>query len=362
MFNIFKKKAKTNALQDVFVVEKQEAPVVENIASLLVIAMTEYLKDAEQKSRVAVPVITDIRKQYDRLLSLGMGTTQNAISLKQHIDEADRIENDLRKAHELIGFVKAVHSELSEKSVLVSNGQFEDICKRYRLQIASLSNYCGVIPEKNIQDVEKVKENIERFSIAKLLNKAEHGYMLFVNKANLHSNDFEVLSSYLKQHNYIITVGRDTTNSDSCWWGEDITDINLHLIHGALSKLYGKIMTSSDMFIACPKEYISNPEIKISKRPVDSMIFQYTPYGVLVYTIWGKEAEDAVLRQYLELNTRIIKNMDKTELVDLMLKDIEKMTKANEDALQYHNVRTILNYGDYNFDDYANGRSNQSPA
>lgn len=44
--------------------------------------------------------------------------------------------------------------------------------------------------------------------------------------------------------------------------------------------------------------------------------------------------------------------MDKTELVDLMLKDIEKMTKANEDALQYHNVRTILNYGDYNFDDY----------
>lgn len=305
MFSIFKKKAKTNALQDVFVVEKQEAPVVENVASLLVIAMTEYLKDAEQKSRVAVPVITDIRKQYDRLMSLGMGTTQNAIRLKQHIDEADRIENDLRKAHELIGFVKAVHSELSEKSVLVSNGQFEDICKRYRLQIAPLSNYCGVIPEKNIQDIERVKRNIEKFSMAESLNKAERGYMLVVNKANLHDDDYDILSYYLKQHNNIIEVRRDKQNYDYSWWGQDIVDTNLNLKYGALNKLDGKIMTSSDMFIACPKEYISNPEIEISKRPVDPIIFQYTPYGVLVHTVWGEEAEDAVLKQYLELNTRI---------------------------------------------------------
>lgn len=203
MFSIFNRKANTGALQEVPVMEQQESPVVEeqnvNIASLLVIAMTEYLKDAEQKSRMAVPVIADVRKQYDRLMSLGMGATQNAISLKQHIDEADKLEYDLRKANELIAFVKAVHSELSGKSILVSNRKFEDICKRYGLQIASLSNYCGVIPEKNIQDVEKVKENIERFSMAKLLNKAEHGYMLFVNKANLHSDDFEVLSFMEKQ-------------------------------------------------------------------------------------------------------------------------------------------------------------------
>lgn len=303
MFSIFNRKANTGVLQEAPVKEKQNV----NVASLLVIAMTEYLKDAEQKSRMAVPVIADIRKQYDRLMSLGMGETQNAKRLKQYIDEADRLEKDLQKAHELIGFVKAVHSELSGKSILVSNRKFEDICKRYGLQIASLSNYCGVIPEENIQDVEKVKENIERFSMVKLLNKAERGYMLLVNKANLHSKDFEVLSSYLKQHNNIVTVGRNTTNFDSYWWGEDITDINLHLIYGALSKFDGEIMTSSDMFIACPKEYISNPEIEISKRSVDPVVFQYTPYGVLVHTVWGEEAEDAVLREYLELNTRIAK-------------------------------------------------------
>lgn len=84
MFSIFKRKANTGVLQEATVKEKQNV----NVASLLVIAMTEYLKDAEQKPCMAVPVITDIRKQYERLLSLGMGTTQNAIRLKQYIDEA----------------------------------------------------------------------------------------------------------------------------------------------------------------------------------------------------------------------------------------------------------------------------------
>lgn len=301
MFSIFKKKANTGVLQEATVKEKQNV----NVASLLVIAMTEYLKDAEQKSCMAVPVITDIRKQYERLLSLGMGTTKNAIRLKQHIDEADRLENDLRKAHELIGFVKAVHSELSEKSVLVSNGQFEDICKRYRLHIAPLSSYCGVIPEKNIQDIEKVKRNIDRFSMKESLNKAEHGDMLAVNKAAFDNDDYEVLNSYLKNRNNIITVGSRFKRYNGHWWASDIIDTNLHVKWSNLNNFDGKIMTSGDMFIACPKEYISNPEIEISKRPVDPMIFQYTPYGVLVHTVWGEEAEDAVLKQYLELNTRI---------------------------------------------------------
>ena len=301
MFNIFNRKANTDVSKEVSVVEGRNV----NIATLFMIAMIECLKDAERKSCMVVPVITDVQKQYDRLLQLGMGATQNAIKLKKYIDEADKCTDDLSKAHELISFVKAVHSELSEKSVLVPNGQFDDICKRYRLQIASLSDYCGVIPEKNIQDVEKVKNNIDRFSKAELLNYVKCGYMMFVNKANLNSDDYEVLTSYLKQHNYIINVRIREPNYDGYWWATDIEDTNLHYEWGNLNKFQGKIMTANDMFIVCPKKYINNPEIEISKRPVDPVVFQYTPYGVLVHTVWGEEAEDAVLRQYLELNTRI---------------------------------------------------------
>ena len=34
---------------------------------------------------------------------------------------------------------------------------------------------------------------------------------------------------------------------------------------------------------------------------VDLIIFQYCPYGVLIYTMWGKEAEDKVFEEYKKL-------------------------------------------------------------
>ena len=34
---------------------------------------------------------------------------------------------------------------------------------------------------------------------------------------------------------------------------------------------------------------------------VDSIIFQYCPFGVLIYTMWRKEAEDKVFEEYKKL-------------------------------------------------------------
>ena len=34
---------------------------------------------------------------------------------------------------------------------------------------------------------------------------------------------------------------------------------------------------------------------------VDPIIFQYFPFGVLVYTMWRKEAEDKVFEEYKKL-------------------------------------------------------------
>ena len=34
---------------------------------------------------------------------------------------------------------------------------------------------------------------------------------------------------------------------------------------------------------------------------VDPIIFQYCPFGVLIYTMWEKEAEDKVSEEYKKL-------------------------------------------------------------
>lgn len=54
------------------------------------------------------------------------------------------------------------------------------------------------------------------------------------------------------------------------------------------------------MFIACPKSNLQEKKIIVS-HPVDPIIFQYCPFGVLIYTMWGKEAEDKVFEEYKKL-------------------------------------------------------------
>lgn len=67
----------------------------------------------------------------------------------------------------------------------------------------------------------------------------------------------------------------------------------------------GEIISPKTFFIACPKQFLKNPDIKIQKKPVDPAVYQLTPYGVLVHTIWGEEAEDEAFRKFMELNNII---------------------------------------------------------
>lgn len=71
-----------------------------------------------------------------------------------------------------------------------------------------------------------------------------------------------------------------------------------------LTDIYGTLLTKDDFLIACPKKYLDNSNIKISKKVVDPIVFQYTPYGILIHTVWGEEAEDSVLKRYLEFNRK----------------------------------------------------------
>ena len=55
-----------------------------------------------------------------------------------------------------------------------------------------------------------------------------------------------------------------------------------------------------EMFIACPKSNLQE-KVAIVSYPIDPIIFQYCPFGVLIYTMWGKETEDKVFEEYKKL-------------------------------------------------------------
>lgn len=309
MFGIFTRKSNK---AEVIIAEPVKHAPVPNLATMLILAMTSYIEQNERIAGELVPVIPDVRKAYQRLLKLGMGQTQNAKALQAQVEANDRANADNIKAKNLIAFVKAAQEHFGPRTVLVSFTAFEDLCNRYGLVRGLLSDYCGVIPERNVQDIENVLTKIGTFTHKSELNNTRKvflddcGSIMHVTSVNVNRNHPDLPSFIKRNHNLVELVEPKSTFCTQVYpiqiAGYD------YGIYGYLSEINGKILDHKDMLIACPTKYLKNPELKVTSKPVDPAVFQYTPYGVLVHTIWGEEAEDAAFKEFMELNLRIAKS------------------------------------------------------
>lgn len=304
MFGIFTRK--TKQAPEVLVVEpaSKQTP---NLATMLILAMTAYIEQNQQVSGQLVPSIKDTRAAYDRLLKIGMGQTQNARALQIHVEANDKLLNDKMKASALIRFVKEAQKHFGPRTVLVSYTAFDDLCKRYGLVQGALSDYCGVIPERNIHDIENVLAKMSTFPLIKSINNRGEQYSwnhyIYVTGADLHYEHAD-LERFIKDHHNILELREKPGKHTTYWHPKDIVGY-YYGEYGYLSKIYGTVITPETLFIACPKQYLKNPDIKIQPKPVDPAVFQFTPFGVMVHTIWGEEAEDAAFKEFMNLNLRI---------------------------------------------------------
>lgn len=277
-----------------------------NLAAVLILYMSAYLEEAQQKSQIPVPSVEDTRDAYRELVSLGLSNTQNALALKRELDIVDGNIEDKRVATDLINFVKSARLTFGPKVILVSNDQFNSLLERYHLTVGLLSNYKGVIPISNIADLKNVKDALPCFKYRWGINASTSNlHLLYIDRMELHPEDSLTIRRYVDEKNRMIPVDRLAPHHDGGWWAVDIPDLKDRLRYGSLNLLYGELVDYNTMFIACPSKYLNNPKVEVSVRPVDPVIFQYTPYGPLIYTAWGEEAEDVVLKKYMELNSKI---------------------------------------------------------
>lgn len=303
MFKLFTKKSKH--VPEVSVVEPVQPPMP-NLATMLILAMTSYIGQNEKLSGQVVPSIKEVRTAYDRLLKLGMGQTQNARALQIQIEANNKAINDYWMAKAIVRFIKEAQEHFGPRTVLVSYAAFNDLCERYGLVQGALDDFCGVIPERNVCDIENVMAKIPTFISKDCLNTNNDMYgrdYLYITGADLHSDNAD-LAGYIKERHNILKLKTDMNKYRSCWYPADIVGYYCGS-YGHLSKLYGVIIKPTTLFIACPKQFLKNPDIKIQPKPVDPAVFQFTPYGILVHTIWGEEAEDAAFEEFMNLNLRI---------------------------------------------------------
>lgn len=234
----------------------------------------------------------DISGEYARLCELGLGNSANAKFLKDRIRDIDAYNRNIIKARELLAYIKTMNEFLGDSVILVSKDSFYKLCHKYKLSVGYLEEFTGVIPEANLKELSDIKYKMDRYGGYTKLRTNPHTieikriYNLSDKSDSSIRKYFDYSFNIISYPAYLYRMSNIDEFKDKEWADKVSLDV-----------YYVPTIT---MFIACPKSNLQEKTVIVS-HPVDPIIFQYCPYGVLIYTMWGNEAEDKVFEEYKKL-------------------------------------------------------------
>lgn len=245
------------------------------------------------ESTALVPLKSnDMSGEYARLCRLGLGNSANAKFLKDRIRDIDAYNRNIIKARELLAYIKIMNEFLGDSVILVSRTSFYKLCHKYKLSIGYLEEFTGVIPEANLKELSDIKYKLDHYSGYVKLDTNKHIVRIkrvynFSNKIDFSiSKYFDDNFNIISHPAYIYNMS-DIEEFKNKEWAKKVS-LSVHYVR------------RDEMFIACPKSNLQEKVVIVS-YPIDPIIFQYCPFGVLIYTMWGKEAEDKVFEEYKKL-------------------------------------------------------------
>lgn len=312
MFGLFKRNNKAVAAHTVHEVQPIEV-VQSDIATALVLCMEQYLQEASNVP-TNIPSRDALDEQLQTLVSAGLGQTVNARAIQAKLNEYNTLALNAAKARNLFYFVKYLRREFGEKTLLVGSEQFYDVCKKYKLTTGLLSEYTGVIPDSNIREIMKVKSILRQLGMSCDLGLPEaNGVYYKIHGIEYGYNDshdvLKALQKYIKAHNGLL-IGEDTKThlllSKVIDRNPGMPDIVEQFEYSGLVSFRCTKVSRRDLFIACPPSQLNNPEITITKKAADPIVFQPCTYGIVIHSMWGEEAEDKVFEEYKRINNLML--------------------------------------------------------
>lgn len=249
------------------------------------------------KGTALVPLKSnDLSGEYSRLCVLGLGNSANAKFLKERMRDINAYNRNILKARKLLDYVKTMNEFLGDSVILVSRDSFYKLCHKYKLSIGFLEQFTGVIPDANLKELSDIKYKMDEYYGYVKLYTNQH--IVKIQRIYNHSDksDSSIYKYFDDNFNiisypaYIYDMG-DIEEFENEEWAKKVS-------------LTVQYVNREDMFIACPKSNLQEKTVIVS-HAVDPIIFQYCPYGVLIYTMWGEEAEDKVFEKYKRLNNLI---------------------------------------------------------
>lgn len=193
--------------------------------------------------------------------------------------------------------------------MILKEEDFINLNVKYGLVVGRLSAYKGSVPDENIDEIFKVMATAQALEANEYVNGAYY----YVTGINYGYSDGETmlnnLKKYIESHNHIV-IGPDIEGTLRL---SSIVNKNPGLPADVKGFSYPNIVSfdavkigRNELFVACPPGQLNNPEVTITKKAVDPIVYQPCAYGVLIHSMWGEESEDKVFEEYKRINNLML--------------------------------------------------------
>ena len=179
---------------------------------------------------------------------------------------------------------------------------FTSLLQKYNLKCGTLDHYIGEIPSVNVDEIAEAQDVLNRINEENVFSNTLEGDVKIeiIKRLTVITREEYFADRY---GGFFREVNKNKTVRDflSDRHGLIETMPFLHIRHqfdGFLDiKTESRPLERNELLIAAPAQEMKQVYTESVEhiRSEDPFVFQFTPYGVVIFSKWGEEAEDEVL-------------------------------------------------------------------
>jgi hypothetical protein len=292
------------------------------VASTL--AILERIKVNVEKASLPV----NVSKEKALLESLGLTGSKNMQVIKEAEAKINVHNTIIEENVKITKIMDEMYKAFGKNTFYIPMKDFTAILDKYNLSVGRLEDYKGTIPETNLVEIAKAKEVIDNLSKnarimhydkpTTVVDYEESEYFDYeAGKTRTHlirvekpgyeysrMRDLYPTLYYSIESWYRITGVRPGNDKDSFKRFPMIKPTEMKWFYQTDGEKH-------TLLIAAPAQEMDTL-YEINERIItdDPIVFSTVGNGVIIYSMWGDEGNDEVLRKYQELNKFIAENVN----------------------------------------------------
>lgn len=293
------------------------------IASTL--AILERIKMNVEKASLPV----NVSKEKELLESLGLTSSKNMQVIKEAEAKINVHNTIIEDNIKITKIMDEMYKAFGKNTFYIPMKDFTAILDKYNLSVGRLEDYKGTIPEANIAEIAKAKEMIDKIrSNEKIIHydkpttvKRHKTETIWDNEITGYRSIHVMVDEPTFEYSWMQDLYPTLARSLESWYrlisvtkevDKDSYRRFPMIRPTEVSRWSHRVdFDAHTLLIAAPVQEMDTL-YEINERVVtdDPIVFSTVGKGVIIYSMWGDEGNDEVLKKYQDLNKFIAENVN----------------------------------------------------